>query len=101
MILADHVREHAGAQALRQRTRRIVLEDQVGIASGAFVGPGVVAREGAVLGAHAVAFTALAPWTVYRGNPAKAIKRRTFRDGPAGSTPLFLEDGNFSEAANL
>ena len=60
-----------------------MLEDQVWIASGAFVGPGVVAREGAVLGAQAVAFATLAPWTVYRGNPAQPVKTRAFRNDTA------------------
>ena len=95
-----------GSHDLRDRdfqlvARRIVLEDQVWIAAGAFVGPGVVAGQGAVLGAHAVAFTALASWTVYRGNPAAAVKRRSFREVPSSPTPLFLADGNFSCTRNL
>ena len=31
---------------------------------------------GAVLGARAVAFGELEPWTIYSGNPAKPIRRR-------------------------
>jgi len=46
------------------------------IAAEAFVGPGVQTGEGSVLGARAVAFENLDPWGVYRGNPAKLIKRR-------------------------
>jgi putative colanic acid biosynthesis acetyltransferase WcaF len=46
------------------------------IASDAFVGPGVVVGEGAVLGGRGVAFKNLDPWTVYVGNPARAIKKR-------------------------
>ena len=46
------------------------------IAAEAFVGPGVTVGEGAVLGARAVAFSNLAPWTVYAGNPAREIRKR-------------------------
>ena len=49
------------------------------VAAEAFVGPGVTMGEGAVLGARAVAFSDLAPWTVYVGNPAKPIKTRGAR----------------------
>lgn len=54
----------------------IVIGAKSWIAAEAFVGPGVVVGEGAVLGARGVAFTALEPWGVYAGNPAKWIKRR-------------------------
>lgn len=60
----------------------IDLEGEVWIAAEAFVGPGVRAQTGAVLGARAVAFSDLAPWTVYVGNPARALKPRTFVDRP-------------------
>ena len=46
------------------------------IASDAFIGPGVVVGEGAVLGGRGVTFKSLDPWTVYVGNPARAIKTR-------------------------
>lgn len=46
------------------------------IASDAFVGPGVTVGEGAVLGARGVAFKDLEPWTVYAGNPARALRAR-------------------------
>src|SRR4051812_39710220 len=49
------------------------------IAAEAFVGPGVEVGEGAVLGARAVTFRSLEAWTVYGGNPAKAIKPRMLR----------------------
>ncbi len=57
-------------------TRPIELGDHAWVASGAFVGPGVTIGEGAVLGACAVAFKRLDPWTVYVGNPARAIRAR-------------------------
>lgn len=56
--------------------RPIEIEAHAWIAAEAFVGPGVVVGEGAVLGARGVAFKALQPWTVYAGNPAKALKQR-------------------------
>ncbi len=46
------------------------------LASDCFVGPGVTVHEGAVLGGRAVAFKDLEPWTVYVGNPARAIRKR-------------------------
>jgi putative colanic acid biosynthesis acetyltransferase WcaF len=46
------------------------------VAAEAFVGPGVRVGEGAVLGARAVAFHDLDPWTVYAGNPAQIIRKR-------------------------
>ncbi len=49
------------------------------VAADAFVGPGVTMGEGAVLGARAVAFRDLDPWTVYVGNPACEIKKRIMR----------------------
>ena len=52
----------------------IKLEPHSWVAADAFVGPGVVVGEGAVLGARAVAFSDLEPWTLYVGNPAQ--KRR-------------------------
>jgi putative colanic acid biosynthesis acetyltransferase WcaF len=46
------------------------------IAAEAFVGPGVIVGEGAVLGARGVTFSDLEPWTVYAGNPAREIRKR-------------------------
>jgi putative colanic acid biosynthesis acetyltransferase WcaF len=46
------------------------------IAAEAFVGPGATVGEGAVVGARAVVFGELQPWTVYSGNPARAIRAR-------------------------
>lgn len=46
------------------------------IAAEAFVGPGVTVGEGAVLGARGVSFRDMEPWTVYAGNPAKAVRQR-------------------------
>lgn len=54
----------------------ITLGANAWIAAGAFVGPGVAVGEGAVLGARAVAFRDLEAWTVYVGNPARAVRAR-------------------------
>jgi putative colanic acid biosynthesis acetyltransferase WcaF len=63
--------------------RPITLEAHAWVASEAFVGPGVTLGEGAVLGARGVAFKDLDPWTVYAGNPCRALKARSVRDGGA------------------
>lgn len=55
----------------------VTIERHAWIAADAFVGPFVVAREGAVLGARAVAMKSLEAWTVYSGNPARPVKERT------------------------
>lgn len=57
-------------------TREIVIGRYSWVAAEAFVGPGVTVGEGAVLGARAVAFRDLEPWTVYVGNPAKSLRAR-------------------------
>ncbi len=55
----------------------IVIERDTWIAADAFVGPGVTVREGAILGARGCAFGDLEAWTIYGGNPARAIKPRS------------------------
>lgn len=62
-------------------TRPIVIGKNAWVAAEAFVGPGVRIGEGAVLGARAVTFTDLDSDTVYIGNPAKAVRRRTMKSG--------------------
>ncbi|MDX3927127.1 MAG: putative colanic acid biosynthesis acetyltransferase [Shinella sp.] len=57
----------------------IVIGRDAWIAAEAFVGPGVAVGEGAVLGARGVAFSNLAPMTVYAGNPARRLRARQFR----------------------
>lgn len=54
----------------------IVIEDHAWIAADAFVGPGITVGEGAILGARGCAFKDLEAWTIYGGNPAKAIAGR-------------------------
>lgn len=56
--------------------RPIVLGPNVWIAAEAFVGPGVSAGVGSVLGARGAAFRDLEASTVYRGNPAEPVAHR-------------------------
>lgn|GEM_PF-6896010 len=54
----------------------IRVENDGWVSTDAFVGPGVVVGEGAVLGARAAARESLQPWTIYGGDPARALKAR-------------------------
>jgi putative colanic acid biosynthesis acetyltransferase WcaF len=58
-------------------TKKIVTEPQVWICARAMVLPGVRCKAGSVLGAGSVATRDLEEWTVYAGNPAVAVKKRT------------------------
>lgn len=63
-------------------TKPIVIGKMAWIASEAFVGPGTVVAEGAVLGARAVAVgKSLEAYTIYVGNPARPVGKR--KVGPA------------------
>jgi putative colanic acid biosynthesis acetyltransferase WcaF len=62
----------------------IVVGRNCWIAAEAFVGPGVTIGDGAVLGARAVTFRDLQPWTVYVGNPAVPKRQRN----PISRPPL-------------
>lgn len=77
---ASHDIDDAG---FRLVARPIHIGRQAWIAAEAFVGPGVSAGRGAVLGARGVTFRDLDDWTVYAGNPARPIRKRRF-----SSTPL-------------
>lgn len=57
--------------------KAIVLEPYVWICAKAIVLPGVRCKEGSVLGAASLTSRDLEAWTVYGGNPAKALKART------------------------
>ena len=54
----------------------ITISDQAWICADAFVGPGGVGSEGAVVGARAGVMKDVEPWTVVAGNPARFIKKR-------------------------
>lgn len=61
--------------------RPIRIGKGVWIAAEAFVGPGAVIADGAVVGARAVAFGRLEENMVYRGNPATALRQRRLNAG--------------------
>ncbi len=56
--------------------KEIVLEPYAWVCARAIVLPGVHCMEGSVLGAGGVASRDLEPWTVYAGNPSKAVSKR-------------------------
>ena len=60
--------------------KSIKLSDHVWIAARAVVGPGVTVGEGAVLGLGSVATRDLAPWTIYNGIPAVAVRKRSVNE---------------------
>ena len=60
-------------------TKPITVNDNVWIATGAMVLPGVTIGEGAVVAAGAVVTKDVEPWTVVGGNPAKFIKKRVLK----------------------
>ena len=73
LCTGTHAVDDPGFQLL---ARPIVIGKGAWIAAEAFVGPGVTAKERAVLGARAVAFGDLAAGTIYVGNPARPLRAR-------------------------
>lgn len=63
----------------------------IALGRGAWVGakatvcPGVTMGEGAVLVVGSVASHDLEPWTIYRGNPAAAVRKRRLREDEGAS----------------
>jgi putative colanic acid biosynthesis acetyltransferase WcaF len=66
------------------RNAPITVRDGAWLGAGAFVGPGVVVEEEAVLSAGSVATKNLQSAMIYSGNPAEAVRRR-WKDSSAGS----------------
>ena len=62
------------------KTKPILIGDNVWVATGAIVLPGVTIGEGAVIAAGAVVTKDVSPWTVVGGNPAKFIKKRVLKE---------------------
>ncbi|WP_247567680.1 putative colanic acid biosynthesis acetyltransferase [Bradyrhizobium sp. 151] len=80
-IVSQRVHLCAGTHDINDPNFQLVTQPiQIGrhawVAADAFVGPGVTIGEGAVLGARAVTFKDLKPWSVYIGNPASQLKTR-------------------------
>lgn len=59
-------------------TKPIVIGDHVWVAAEAFIHPGVVIGDGAVIGARSVVTKNMPPWMVCSGHPCKPIKERIF-----------------------
>jgi putative colanic acid biosynthesis acetyltransferase WcaF len=57
----------------------IILEDGVWIGAQSIVCPNVTCKTHSVLTVNSVATTDLEPYTIYRGNPAKEIRKRTIK----------------------
>ena len=58
--------------------RPVTIGSNVWIAAEAMVSPGCTVADGCVIGARALVFGDLEPWSVYSGNPARRIKTRSF-----------------------
>jgi len=56
--------------------KKIVIEDEVWIATETFVAPGVTVGKGAVIGARSSVFSDIPPGMLCYGNPAKPVKHR-------------------------
>jgi putative colanic acid biosynthesis acetyltransferase WcaF len=57
-------------------TKQIEIGDQVWVAAGSFIHPGVTISEGCVIGACSVVTKDMPKWMVCAGNPCKPIKER-------------------------
>ena len=66
--------------------RPVTIGAHCWVAAEAFVGPGVVMGDHAVLGARAALFSAAQAGGVYSGNPARLIKHRPVPAGPGDDT---------------
>jgi putative colanic acid biosynthesis acetyltransferase WcaF len=79
---------HATDTLVRPLTHApITIGTHAWVCAEAFVGPGVTVGDGAVLGARGVAMRDLDAWTIYAGNPAKAIRPREIRDQAGHDRP--------------
>lgn len=59
-------------------TAPIVIGDHAWVTADVFIGPGVTIGEGAVVTARSSVFSDIPAWTVARGNPAAAVKKRNY-----------------------
>jgi putative colanic acid biosynthesis acetyltransferase WcaF len=63
-------------------TKEIHAGSDVWIAAEAFIHPGVIIGDGAVIGARSVVTDPIPEWTVCSGNPCKPLKKRTLESHP-------------------
>ena len=61
-------------------TQQITIHDQVWVAADAFIAPGIIIGEGAIIGARSAVFKNVEPWAIVGGNPAKFIKKRIIKN---------------------
>ncbi len=64
------------SEAFELVTKSITIQDAAWICARAIILPGVVVREGGVVGAGAVAVSDVEQWSVVGGNPARLIAER-------------------------
>jgi len=76
LCTGSHDVEDPHFQLIRKPIR---VGERAWVAADAFVGPGVVVGDGAILGACGCAMTDLEPWSIYRGNPAAKVRERRIR----------------------
>lgn len=62
----------------KQKLEPITLKRFSGTLANSVVLPGVVLAEGSVLGANSLLKENTEPWTVYAGNPARPVRKRSF-----------------------
>lgn len=61
---------------MRLTTSPIRIESSAWVCAKAFIGPGVIVNEGAVVGACSVVLKDVAAWMIVAGNPVKEIRKR-------------------------
>ena len=79
LCASSHALDDPGFQLV---LRPIALGRACWVAAEAFVGPGVTMGDGAVLAARGALFEDAEADGVYRGNPARLVRRRLRRHGP-------------------
>jgi putative colanic acid biosynthesis acetyltransferase WcaF len=71
-----------GATTFDLIVKPVTIGSGAWIASRSTIGPGTSVGEGAVLSLGSVATSDLEAWGIYKGSPAKFVKRRVLRDMP-------------------
>jgi putative colanic acid biosynthesis acetyltransferase WcaF len=58
--------------------RPVTIGSNVWVAAEAMIAPGCIVPDGCLIGARAMVYGELEPWSIYSGNPGRRIKTRTF-----------------------